>query len=178
MFSYLSVTPCDYLGHKNVVLGQNSDATKYEYQFFIRSLMMCANFMLRHQGSGSEAKDVQTYFRETFDQGSGEFAFQTTAQTVFLNLLGALVDNLTANPENLSKAIEALLMSTKGIADGALFSRREDGVRLDLLIKRIRTVVLGILKGDAPAELKAKCVELLMRVGIVTGSPEDLVLAA
>ena len=59
-------------------MSQNRSAAQYEYFFFGRSLMLCSNFMLRHQG-GSEVKDVQTYFRETFDNSSAEYVFNTTA---------------------------------------------------------------------------------------------------
>lgn len=156
----------------------NSDATKYEYHFYVRSLMMCANFLVRHQG-GAEVKDVQTYFKETFDQSdSGSFAYQATAQSVFLNLLGSFVNNLIENPENLSSAIDALIMSTHGVAPGGAFGRNAESLKMDLILKKIRAIVQGVLKGDAPAELKGKCVELLMRLGLMAGNPEDLILAA
>ena len=45
-------------------------------------------------------------------------------------------------PEHLSKAVEALLMSTKNIGDGQLFSRENSGMQLDLLLKRIRNIIL------------------------------------
>lgn len=93
------------------MLGQNSSASKYEFLFFSRALMLCSNFMLRHQG-GAEVKDVMTYFRETFDQGSNDYAFVTSAQTIFLGMINGLVDNLMQNPENLSNAVENLLMAT------------------------------------------------------------------
>ena len=97
-----------FLAYKHVVMGQNSDASKYEYLFFARSMYLCSNFMLRHQG-GAEVKDVMTYFRETFDQSSNSFGLITTAQSVFLKMMGGLVKNMIEQPENLSKAIEALL---------------------------------------------------------------------
>ena len=56
----------------------NRDAAKYEYTFFARSMMLCSNFMLRHQG-GAEVKDLATYFKENFDTGSSEYAFMCTA---------------------------------------------------------------------------------------------------
>lgn len=129
-----------YPGYKNITLAQNSDATKYEYQFYVRSLILCSNYLLRHQG-GAEVKDVQTYFKETFDMSSDQFAYKATAETVFLNMLGTLVNNLVENPENLSSAIDALVMSTNGVAVGAAFGREAEHFKMDLLLKRIRAIV-------------------------------------
>lgn len=126
-------------------MGQNSEASRYEFIFNSRSLMLCANFMLRFQG-GAEVKDIQTYFRETFDQSSNEFAFVTSAQTVFFNMMNGLVNNLLQNPQNLSKAIEGLLMATQGIPDGSLFSRDGNGMQIDLLFKKIRSIVLQVIQ--------------------------------
>ena len=88
-----------------MVMAQNRDATSYEYMFYARALMICSNFMLRHQG-GSEVKDVQTYFRETYDQSSSEFVFKTVAQTAFFNLLSSLANVGANNPNSLVDIIE------------------------------------------------------------------------
>ena len=146
-----------FLAYKHVVMGQNSDASKYEYLFFARSMYLCSNFMLRHQG-GAEVKDVMTYFRETFDQSSNSFGLITTAQSVFLKMMGGLVKNMIEQPENLSKAIEALLMATQGIPDGSLFNREGAGMQLDLLLKQIRSILLGVIQSEAAMDLKIKCV--------------------
>lgn len=79
-----------------------------------------------------------TYFRETFDQSSNDFGFITTAQSIFLNIVTGLVNDLVKNPENLFKAIDTLLMATKGMPDGSLFSREAHGMQLDLVLKKIR----------------------------------------
>ena len=46
----------------------------YESQFFARALIIGSHFYLRHRG-GADVRDVQTYFRETYDQSSSEFGF-------------------------------------------------------------------------------------------------------
>ena len=97
---------------------------------------------------------------------------------MFVNIVGGLMSNIMENPQNIENAIDALLMSTKGITEGELFSRSKEGIRLDLLIKRIRHILVQIVRGEAAIELKGKCVELLMRIGLAAGSPEDLILAA
>lgn len=50
-------------GYKDVVMAQNRDTAKYEFEFYSRCMMLASNFMLRHQ-SGSDIKDIFTYFRE------------------------------------------------------------------------------------------------------------------
>ena len=82
-----------FVAYKNIVMGQNTNAARYEFIFNARSMMLCSNFMLRFQG-GAEVKDIQTYFRETFDQGSNDFGFVTSAQTMFLGMMQGLVDNV------------------------------------------------------------------------------------
>ena len=69
-------------------------------------------------------------------------------------------------------------MATQGIPNGSLFKRDQQGMQIDLLLKRIREILLSILQSGASQELKAQCVELLMRIGIAAASPEDLILAA
>ena len=52
-------------------------------------------------------------------------------------------------------------------------------MQLDLLLKRIRQVIQGIIESsESPKDIKTKCVELLTRIGIIAGNPEDLILAA
>ena len=46
-----------FVAFKSVVMGQNKDASRYEFIFNARSMMLCANFMLRFQG-GAEVKDI------------------------------------------------------------------------------------------------------------------------
>ena len=108
-------------------MGQNGNASKYEYLFYSRCMMLCSIFMHRHSG-GTDVKDVMTYFRETFDQSSSHYGFVTTAQTVFLSLVSGLVDKLLQNPEDLSKVTELLLTATQGIPSGALFGRDKQGM--------------------------------------------------
>jgi len=83
-----------------------------------------------------------------------------------------------AYPELMNDTLEALIMATKGIDNGTLFSRSKEGMQIDLLFKRIRTVISGVVKGDSSQDIKVKCVELLMRIGVIAGNPEDLILAA
>jgi len=120
---------------------------------------------------------VQTYFSETYDQSSPEYVFTTTAQSAFLQLLTSLA-NIMTYPEHMMSTLDALIMSTKGIEDGSLFKRSMEGMQLDLLLKRIRLIIQGIVKSESPPEIKVKCVELLIRIGITAGNPEDLILAA
>ena len=51
-------------------------------------------------------------------------------------------------------------------------------MQLDLIFKRIRLIVEGVLRSNAKDEIKVKCVELLIRNGLIGGNPEDLILAA
>jgi hypothetical protein len=51
-------------------------------------------------------------------------------------------------------------------------------LQLDLIFKRIRLIVEGVLRSNAKDEIKVKCVELLIRNGLIGGNPEDLILAA
>ena len=88
------------LGYKNVMMSLNRDAARYEYTFYSRAMMICANFCLRHQG-GAEVKDLATYFKENFDTSSSEYSFMCTAQTVFLSLLTSYTEQMIQNPENL-----------------------------------------------------------------------------
>ena len=69
-------------------------------------------------------------------------------------------------------------MATKGIDNGTLFSRTEEGMQIDLLFKRIRTVISGVVRGDSSQDIKVKGVELLIRIGLIAANPEDLILAA
>ena len=46
------------------------------------------------------------------------------------------------------------------------------------MLKRIRLIVKGIIKSNCPDYIRLKCVELLIRIGLVGGNPEDLILAA
>ena len=46
-----------FVAYKNIVMGQNTDASRYEFIFNVRSMMLCSNFMLRFQG-GAEVKDI------------------------------------------------------------------------------------------------------------------------
>ena len=64
-------------------------------------------------------------------------------------MMQGLVSNLMENPENLSKAIEALLMASQGIPDGSLFSRDAQGMQIDLLLKKIRTIILKVIQNRA-----------------------------
>ena len=75
-----------FVEYKNIVMGQDGESSRYEFIFNSRSLMLCSNFMIRFQG-GAEVKDIQTYFRETFDQGSNDYGFVTSAQTIFLGMM-------------------------------------------------------------------------------------------
>lgn len=153
---------------------QNRSTAEFEFEFYSRCLMFCSNFMLRHQ-SGSEIKDIEVYFREQFDHGTAEYAFTTTAQTAFVAILSSLADTKITQIE---AVIDALLMSTKGIEIGALFSVDKTGMQLDLLLRRIRQIIDNIIRGNSGHGLKTKCVELLMRIGTLTTSPEDLIMAA
>jgi len=51
-------------------------------------------------------------------------------------------------------------------------------MQLDLLLKRIRLVIQGIIESASPKDIKIKCAELLIRMGTIAGNPEDLILAA
>ena len=73
-------------------------------------------------------------------------------------MMGGLVKNMIEQPENLSKAIEALLMATQGIPDGSLFNREGAGMQLDLLLKQIRSILLSVIQSEAAMDLKIKCV--------------------
>ena len=53
-----------------------------------------------------------------------------------------------------------------------------EGLQLDLVLKRIRLIIQSIIKSNCPDYIRQKCVELLIRVGLVGGNPEDLILAA
>ena len=71
-------------------------------------------------------------------------------------------------------------MATHGISDGSLFSRDAQGMQIDLLFKRIRSIILSVIRSSELRDdkLKTLCIELLMRMGCVSANPEDLILAA
>ena len=130
--------------------------------------------MLRHQ-SGSEIKDIFTYFRDQFDNSSPNYAFETTAQSVFVGLLSTFVDKIESK-DQLANVLDALVLSTKGVTPSSLFSKDRSGMQLDLLLKRIRRILESVI--HTQPELRGKCVEVLMRLGLMLASPEDLIMAA
>ena len=122
---------------------------------------------------------MQTYFRETYDQSSSEYVFKTVAQTAFFNLLHNLANASAQDANQLKDIIDAILMSTKGIGEGSLFSKDKEGFQFDLLMKRIRHLIVQVMGSqNTTQELRVKCTEMLMRVGMIAASPEDLILAS
>jgi hypothetical protein len=75
------------------MMSLNRHAADYEYTFYSRAMMTCANFCTRHQG-GAEVKDLATYFKENFDTSSSEYSFVCSAQTVFLSLLTSYTEQM------------------------------------------------------------------------------------
>ena len=71
-------------------------------------------------------------------------------------------------------------MATHGISDGSLFSRDAQGMQIDLLFKKIRSIILSAIRSSELKDdkVKSQCVELLMRMGCASANPEDLILAA
>lgn len=92
-------------------------------------------------------------------------------------VLTGLMTNVTS-ANQLETVIDALLMSTVGVDNGALFKRDKAGMQLDLLLRRVREIIENVIRGDSSFELKTKCVQALLRIGTLTGCPEDLIMAA
>ena len=60
-----------------------------------------------------------------------------------------------------------------------MWSPGNEGIARDLFVKRVRDFLLYFIESESTSkELRAKCVELLMRMGLVAANAENLILAA
>ena len=163
---------------QTTVLSQNRHTALFEYHFYSKCLFTCANFLLRFQGT-TEMKDLVSYSQETLEDGDSQFGFKATLNTVFFNLLNSLTGALAGNTDAVLAVIDALLRSTQGVQPGSMYSEDKDGLARDLLMKRVRDFLLPFIENNnTPENLKSKCIELLMALGLIFGNAESLILAA
>ena len=60
-----------------------------------------------------------------------------------------------------------------------MYTEEKEGLARDLLMKRVRDFLLSFIESpNSPDNLKAKCIELLMALGLIFGNAENLILAA
>ena len=160
------------------MLSQNRHTARFEYQFYSKCLITCANFLLRFQGS-TEMKDLVTYSQESLEDGDVQFGFKATINSVFFNLLNSLTGALAGNTDAVLAVVDVLLKSTQGVQPGSMYLEDKEGVSRDLMVKRVRDFLLPFIeKADTPKNLKSKCIELLMALGLIFGNAENLILAA
>ena len=98
---------------------------------------------------------------------------------MFFNLLNSLTGALAGNSDAVLAVVEALLKSTQGVAHGSMYTEEKEGLARDLLMKRVRDFLLSFIESpNSPDNLKAKCIELLLALGLIFGHAENLILAA
>ena len=95
-------------------------------------------------------------------------------------MLNGLAGSLAAanSSADVLRVVTAVLEATQGVGERALFSYEKEGLARDLVFKRIREFLVTFLEGNSAREVKVKSCELLLRLGLITGCAENLVLAA
>ena len=79
----------------------------------------------------------------------------------------------------LRSTVEQLLATSKSLGAAKLFSTEAAGFREDLQHMKLRKVLVKAIQSDkTPKDLRELSVKLLLRMGLVRASAEDLLRAA
>ena len=85
---------------------------------------------------------------------------------------------MSENLDIVKSTIQHLLITSENISPNTLFSVDHQGFQDDLTFLRLRRIILSLVNTDhANQELKTLCVRLLLRMGLIRASAEDLLLA-
>lgn len=124
-------------------------------------------------------KDVITYCQESHEDSDPKYSYESTIQSVFFGLLNSMSGELAGKTEQVTLIVNTLLNMLLHVEDGKMYDVEKEGIARDLLVKRVRDFLLTFIENENTSkELRAKCVELLMRMGLVAANAENLILAA
>ena len=90
-----------------------------------------------------------------------------------------MLDLVGSNTALLKSILEEMYNSTKSASPKDMFSASAEGFIQDLRLKKLRGLLIKTISDNtSQGELRDLCVRLLLRIGLISASPEDLLLAA
>ena len=100
-------------------------------------------------------------------------------QSTFMSTPESALSQIKSNPALLKATIQNMLSVAAPLEPGVHFSTDIKSFNDDLAHKNLRSVLLTSIECPASdAELRQLCVKLLLRIGLIRGSGEDLLHAA
>ena len=105
--------------------------------------------------------------------------YDTTMQSSFMSTPESALSLIKSNPALLKATIQNMLSVAAPLEPGVHFSTDIKSFKDDLAHKNLRSVLIAAIECAASdAELRQLCVKLLLRIGLIRASGEDLLHAA
>ena len=143
----------------------------------MKVLILASLFYARHQGGSDSVDDFLEFAKKFGAKQGGGFAFKTALGSSFLNASIRTLD-LASNEMVVKTIMEELYIYTRSAEPKDMFNTKIDGFMQDLWLKKLRAfLVKTISSKKSQGELRELCVRLLLRIGLISGNPEDLLLA-
>ena len=134
----------------------------------------------RYQG-GNNLDDFFTYANKFMQEKESGIHAVLVQNSILLCTPETVVNMIKSDANVLKVAVEQLLASKKLIGAGQLFvdNTQERYLYDDLYNMKLRHVLVSVIKSDESAgELRELSIKLLLRMGLVSASAEDLLRAA
>ena len=138
---------------------------------------------MRYKQAVPSRKPITVTAEEEFERMDQAFSFKASAHSIFIDLLQSMAGTVMQNPAPLQQVIQTLLDQLNEVPMDALFNDEKDGLVDEMVYSRIcgfltELVENPALDSEAHEELRAKSIELVLRIGLATGSAQHLVTAA
>ena len=168
-----------YLDFKQISLAYNFEALINDACMRNKVDTLRALFFARSKGGSESLEDFFTYVRKKLNSAENIQQYQGVANSTLLCTLDSVLDLIKKEPVMLKQTIKELLESSQPLSQGALFNQELEGFYTDLKYAKLRSVLIRIIESESTdAELRELSVKLMLRLGKIMDSGEDLLRAA
>ena len=138
-----------------------------------------AMIMSRCKDKAPKATDFSETVAGYMKQLGPSADFDAAFQSSFLTSLEQIASTIDHHSEAFERVVTSLLEDANKMKPGSKFTKATSGFYDDLRLANLRKILSAIVESpSASASLRLNCVRLMLRLGVVFASAEDLLNAA
>ena len=164
---------------KQCPVDQNEKVSLLEKDMQMKMGVLTAWLMTRHK-NGSTIDDLLEHARKAESDLQQDQAFTSAFRSIVLCSPSALKYMLANEPGFVRDLLEGLLEQTRGVTLGYQKNNADTkSLAEDVRLKQLRALLIEVVNNNqADQDLKTSAVRLMLRLGYIFGSAQDLLMAA
>ena len=160
-------------------LDNNRRAVKYEKSMNLKMAVLTMMLMMRHK-SGESTDDLLEFARKTEADQESKKGFKSAFDSILVYSPKALEFMLSNEPAFVKSTFETLLEQTRGVpmASDNDDNEKKTDLANDMKLKQLRELLIFVARNSGDKDVKTLAVRLILRLGYIFGTAQDLLMAA